>query len=553
MPINFRKIPEIIYIILITAILVSIFSVKSYYTGENANIEDFKPISKIDKAQLTYKGKDSYINLPTLIDVDEEFELKINISGETNFSGKSLGLFIGYSDVDVIVDGKIIYRDHVDSKNFSYSGGYPYRIIKIPQNIISPIVKIKVIPKLKLVHTYTIRPIEIGKKANFYTYLIKEDFVGIAISAVLLFIFLISALMYAISILLKSKVSKLYNVGLISLFGGVYSMTSYKLMSYIFSPNIEFLYFIEYTSLLLLPYTILKILDSGVNKKGKKILFWIKNIVIINYIAQVLMTFLGILGFKDMATLSHIIICSSLIGGIVVLFTSSNNKKNMRGIAIVFSLYVFLSLVFVIVTFKSDGQYTMYGFILWGFIFFIMFQIWQGALSYINSKNENVKTNLYKKYIYQDIMTGLKSRFAFEEKMNELKKTPKDASIMSCDLNDLKKVNDTMGHAYGDAMIKKAGEVLKNYFREADVFRTGGDEYVVISEKIIEDSYIENFRYKEYFIEMSDEKIPLKISIGKGDIYHDGEIDIYEAFKIADEKMYEDKVAYKNKTNSVAR
>ena len=553
MPINFRKIPEIIYIILITAILVSIFSVKSYYTGENANLEDFKPISKIDKAQLTYKGKDSYINLPTLIDVDEEFELKINISGETNFSGKSLGLFIGYSDVDVIVDGKIIYRDHVDSKNFSYSGGYPYRIIKIPQNIISPIVKIKINPKLKLVHTYTIRPIEIGKKANFYTYLMKEDFVGIAISAVLLFIFLISALMYAISILLKSKISKLYNVGLISLFGGVYSMTSYKLMSYIFSPNIEFLYFIEYTSLLLLPYTILKILDSGVNEKGRKILFWIKNIVIINYIAQVLMTFLGILGFKDMATLSHIIICSSLIGGIVVLFTSSNNKKNMRGIAIVFSLYVFLSLVFVIVTFKSDGQYTMYGFILWGFIFFIMFQIWQGALSYINSKNENVKTNLYKKYIYQDIMTGLKSRFAFEEKMNELKKTPIDASIMSCDLNDLKKVNDTMGHAYGDAMIKKAGEVLKNYFREADVFRTGGDEYVVISEKIIEDAYIENFRYKEYFIEIYDEKVPVKISIGKCDIYHYGEIDIYEAFKIADEKMYEDKAAYKNKTNSVVR
>ncbi len=553
MPINFRKIPEIIYIILITAILVSIFSVKSYYTGENANLEDFKPISKIDKAQLTYKGKDSYINLPTLIDVDEEFELKINISGETNFSGKSLGLFIGYSDVDVIVDGKIIYRDHVDSKNFSYSGGYPYRIIKIPQNIISPIVKIKINPKLKLVHTYTIRPIEIGKKANFYTYLMKEDFVGIAISAVLLFIFLISALMYAISILLKSKISKLYNVGLISLFGGVYSMTSYKLMSYIFSPNIEFLYFIEYTSLLLLPYTILKILDSGVNEKGRKILFWIKNIVIINYIAQVLMTFLGILGFKDMATLSHVIICSSLIGGIVVLFTSSNNRKNMRGIAIVFSLYVFLSLVFVIVTFKSDGQYTMYGFILWGFIFFIMFQIWQGALSYINSKNENVKTNLYKKYIYQDIMTGLKSRFAFEEKMNELKKTPKDASIMSCDLNDLKKVNDTMGHAYGDAMIKKAGEVLKNYFREADVFRTGGDEYVVISEKIIEDAYIENFRYKEYFIEIYDEKVPVKISIGKCDIYHYGEIDIYEAFKIADEKMYEDKAAYKNKTNSVVR
>ena len=47
MPINFRKIPDIIYIILITAILVSTFSVKSYYTGENANLVDFKPISVI--------------------------------------------------------------------------------------------------------------------------------------------------------------------------------------------------------------------------------------------------------------------------------------------------------------------------------------------------------------------------------------------------------------------------------------------------------------------------------------------------------------------------
>ena len=52
MPINFRKIPEIIYIILITAILVSIFSVKSYYTSENANIEDFKPIRLRDRKSV---------------------------------------------------------------------------------------------------------------------------------------------------------------------------------------------------------------------------------------------------------------------------------------------------------------------------------------------------------------------------------------------------------------------------------------------------------------------------------------------------------------------
>ena len=95
MPINFKKVPELMYILLITAILFSIFSVKSYYTNENANLSDFEPISIIDEAQLTYKGKSSYIEMPIILDVKEPFELEINISGETNLSEKSIGLYIG--------------------------------------------------------------------------------------------------------------------------------------------------------------------------------------------------------------------------------------------------------------------------------------------------------------------------------------------------------------------------------------------------------------------------------------------------------------------------
>ena len=492
-----KKVPRLMYILLITAILFSIFSVKSYYTNENANLSDFKPISIIDEAQLTYKGKSSYIEMPIILDVKEPFELEINISGETNLSEKSIGLYIGYSDVDVLVDGKVIYRNEVGKDNYTYSGGYPYRIIKIPRNIVTPLVKIKVKPNLKLVSTYTIRPIEIGKKSNFYTYLMKEDYEGIIVSSILLFIFVISVLIYGISIIIKSKMTRLYNVGLISLFGGVYSLTSYRLMSYLFSTNIEFLYFMEYTSLLLLPYPMIRILESSVDKRGKKILFWIKNIIIINYIAQVIMT-----------------------------------------------------VVYVIITYVTNGHYSMYGFIMWGFIFFIIFQIWLAAVSYIKSKNENVKTTMYKKYIYLDIMTGLNSRFAFEEKMKEIKQEPIDVSIISCDLNDLKIVNDNKGHAYGDAMIKKAGEELRSYFKGAYVYRTGGDEYVVISEKIIADSYIENFKRREVFVDVYDEKLPVNISIGKYDCYHNGEFDIYEAFKIADEKMYEDKLTYKNRNNA---
>jgi len=85
-----------------------------------------------------------------------------------------------------------------------------------------------------------------------------------------------------------------------------------------------------------------------------------------------------------------------------------------------------------------------------------------------------------------DALTGVRNRHAFlaaEEELDNLIGTrivPAFAITM-LDVNELKKVNDTEGHAAGDQLIRDACKVICDIFDHSPVFRIGGDEFVVIS------------------------------------------------------------------------
>lgn len=88
---------------------------------------------------------------------------------------------------------------------------------------------------------------------------------------------------------------------------------------------------------------------------------------------------------------------------------------------------------------------------------------------------------------YTDPLTRVKSKHAFldaEERMNqriEQGRAPEFAVVMF-DVNDLKKMNDTLGHENGDRFLQNACELICVRFRNSPVFRIGGDEFVAILE-----------------------------------------------------------------------
>jgi diguanylate cyclase (GGDEF)-like protein len=85
-----------------------------------------------------------------------------------------------------------------------------------------------------------------------------------------------------------------------------------------------------------------------------------------------------------------------------------------------------------------------------------------------------------------DELTGLRNRRGFlilaEQALRLARRSQTKCALVFMDLNGLKQVNDTRGHAAGDAMIADAARVLTHVFRESDVIaRVGGDEFAVFA------------------------------------------------------------------------
>jgi diguanylate cyclase (GGDEF)-like protein len=92
------------------------------------------------------------------------------------------------------------------------------------------------------------------------------------------------------------------------------------------------------------------------------------------------------------------------------------------------------------------------------------------------------KAEDYLRYLgTHDVMTRMYNRTFFEETLQRLEREPLDpVSILIADLNGLKEVNDKLGHQAGDALIRRAAEVLNACLEPGQtVARIGGDEFVI--------------------------------------------------------------------------
>ncbi|WP_223067747.1 GGDEF domain-containing protein [Paenibacillus caui] len=148
--------------------------------------------------------------------------------------------------------------------------------------------------------------------------------------------------------------------------------------------------------------------------------------------------------------------------------------------------------------------------------------------------------------ISHDAMTGLRSREFFEEQMERLnKQEPVSLSLAICDMNNLKRINDTLGHKMGDIYIKEAAELLKSFASDRVVIsRIGGDEFTILITGMSEEEGAELIhRMKEAAANaQSVSGVTLGMSIGYA--YTEcslGKVD--ELFAEADRKMYEIKRA----------
>lgn len=162
----------------------------------------------------------------------------------------------------------------------------------------------------------------------------------------------------------------------------------------------------------------------------------------------------------------------------------------------------------------------------------------QNKLMRTIEEKARLEKEILEKIAYTDGLTGLKNRYAYEadKKQAELAGTI-PITLMVCDMNGLKQINDTMGHHYGDHAISQMGKLLEQTFRNhASCYRIGGDEFCVIAQKTETDIFE---ACKQEFLQLvsnsqvSDCKFSVAYGIASGS---SANIDII--FREADQLMY---------------
>ena len=141
-----------------------------------------------------------------------------------------------------------------------------------------------------------------------------------------------------------------------------------------------------------------------------------------------------------------------------------------------------------------------------------------------------------------DMLTGVKNRNAMNNMISNIIdgkcQVRYPYSVVFTDLNGLKRVNDENGHTEGDNLLKTTANIFSGIFYDADVYRAGGDEFMIIAADMDEDML--EARLKR--VKEQAEKENVQVSIGTY-VVRDGE-DIRTAMRVADERMYADKNAY---------
>jgi len=150
----------------------------------------------------------------------------------------------------------------------------------------------------------------------------------------------------------------------------------------------------------------------------------------------------------------------------------------------------------------------------------------------------------------RDALTGIGNKYAYTRKEKDVNDairngTAEPFAMVVCDLNRLKQVNDTQGHAAGDELIRKASRFICELYKHSPVYRIGGDEFAIFlqgADYENRDGLLAELDREAEKNTGSDDPV---IAAGMAE-YEPGDPQVHAVFERADQRMYERKKQLKS-------
>lgn len=473
----------------------------------------------------------------------------------------AMRLSVRHCAVTVSVDGEVIYEYGYDRVADHKTVGSGFQFINFPKDYQGRTLTIQLYVSEDKVFT-KFDPIRIYPWENVYRVLMTENRLPLFFGSFLVIFGIAVCIMTIFAVVFSRKYIRLLCISVFSICMGLWTLCYYRVIS-VYAIPIYSVSLIEHIAFYLAPLPLIVYMYDDVKKLKQKMLrtlYWV--LLGYNVVSLMVMMTLHALDIVHLAAMlpyivGIIVLC--LIYFLVVIIMNFRFSRAVDRLYLVGMFTIVCCTVYDLIGYGSDRYYgnntlmnmkgvSSIGVMVLIFILFLSFyfEITQNMMA-------EAERNFLIKSAYTDELTQIHNRRYCMEFMNKIREEGNcDYTVICFDLNNLKTVNDTYGHAKGDILIKSAAEVLSETFGgHGIVARMGGDEFIAILNTADEkrtgnlmERFGQNIDRKNQQIKDLGLSIACGLASGR-----ESDADIEKVYQAADNRMYEHKKQIKKETS----
>lgn len=525
------------------------------------------PIEQLNKESMSFAegwmdGEGNTVDLLNLneskkIKAGEECWLFHSIPSEIK-EGYTLNIAAKNIYYQLYVDGDLL-PDVYNSKEqkVENSFGRKYSMIPIEKSMAGKTIAIKFVLVYDEVSSSFIE-IKLGLPQGYLLHFAKQKIIAVVTSILFLFVSILLILVDIPINMNNEKSHELLALGLFSFVVGMWGLTSTHCVEY-FTGDGRTTQIAACLFLALIPLPLLIYLRNSMGVFTYKQLFIYTILSFVEFMVVWLLEITEIADVQKTLKITHIMLIICILLVISLLFRKHNNIEKNK-VSKTYSLFRMMGLIALLGGTVVDliRYYQGYVednamFVRFGLLLFIMCLGVASLEKTIRAVKIGAKAEFISQLAYQDGLTNLSNRTAFNERVEQLQMKQDNVGVIMLDVNNLKLVNDNLGHQYGDEMLVKSARMISDSFEPigGECYRIGGDEFVVIlfKENIWERVADGLKAFKGYVNEYNaQENLKYHINIAYGyAILEDEKCNMSQLYEIADYRMYECKKQMKEK------
>lgn len=469
----------------------------------------------------------------------------------------TLRFYVRHCAVKMFVDDEEIFEYGSDRLANRKTVGSGYQFVKFPNEYQGKHLRIELSMAEDNVFS-KFDSVRIYEWENAYRVLITENRLPLFCGSFLVIFGLIVCVITIFALVYARKYIRLFCISLFSICMGLWTLCYYNVMQ-IFAVPLYLISLINYLTLYLAPIPLTVYLYEEVINLKYKLLKTLYYIFLAVELAGV-SVMIGLHTFDIVhmaATLKYMQVI--LVGGLLFFFlvllmnlrySKIANRLSVVGMLVITCCVVYDMFGYNLGRYFGSNLFRLKGVSSGGIMIFICMLFITFYVEMTQKMMQEKERDFLIKSAYTDELTQLHNRRYCMEYMNKLKEEKEFKYTVVCfDLNNLKAMNDTYGHAKGDVLIRSAADVIAMTFQEYGIVaRMGGDEFVAVLKTADQgeiaammEQFTKNLARKNHDVK------DLNMSIAYG--YACGgqkDCDIERVYQIADDRMYEKKKQMKN-------